>query len=49
MENKTQENLANYQNLSEKLYEFVKGENYDDVERAVESLMSSLKRRSIIN
>jgi len=41
--------LPNYQQLAEKLYEAVKGELYDDVEKAVESLMNSLKRRSIVN
>lgn len=41
--------LPNYILLSEKLMEVVKGENYDDVEKAVESLMESLKRRSIVN
>ena len=48
MTNKNDE-FPNYQILSEKLYELVKGENYDDVERAIESLMSLLKRRSIVN
>jgi dihydroneopterin aldolase len=41
--------LVNYQILAEKIADLVKGENYDDVEKAVESLMSSLKRRSIVN
>jgi hypothetical protein len=41
--------LPNYILLSEKLMEIVKGEIYDDVEKAVESLMSNLKRRSIVN
>lgn len=48
MENKINE-IPNYQQLAEKLYEVVKGENFDDVEKAVNSLISSLKRRSIIN
>ena len=48
MENKINE-LPNYQILSEKLYEVVKGENFDDVEKAVNSLISNLKRRSIVN
>ncbi len=48
MENKINE-LPNYQILSEKLYEVVKGENFDDVEKAVNSLISGLKRRSIVN
>lgn len=39
----------NYQLLAEKILSLVKGEKYDDVEKAVESLMSSLKRRSIVN
>lgn len=47
MKNKIE--LVNYQILSEKLYELVKGENYDDIEKAVSSLMDSLKRRSIVN
>lgn len=41
--------LANYQILSEKLYESVKGENYDDVVKATELLIDNLKRRSIVN
>lgn len=41
--------LPNYIQISEKLYEVVKGENFDDVEKAVNSLMYSLKRRSIVN
>lgn len=48
MENKIIE-LANYQILSEKLYEVIKGENCDDVEKATELLISNLKRRSIVN
>ena len=48
MENKINE-TPNYQILSEKLYEVVKGENFDDVEKAVNSLIDSLKRRSIVN
>lgn len=47
MEIKTE--LVKYQVLAEKIADLVKGENYDDVEKAVESLMSSLKRRSIVN
>ena len=43
------EKLPNYIELSEKLYELVKGENYDDVEKATELLISNLKRRSIVN
>ena len=46
---KQKENTPNYQALSEKMLALVKGENYDDVEKAIESLMSSLKRRSIVN
>lgn len=46
---KQKEELPNHLELSEKLYELVKGENYDDVEKAVDSLLSSLKRRSIVN
>lgn len=45
METKT----PNYQILAEKMTELVKGENFDDVEKSVELLMSTLKRRSIIN
>ena len=41
--------IPNYQQLAEKLYELVKGENFDDVEKATELLMDSLKRRSIVN
>ena len=41
--------LPNYQILSEKLYDLVKGENLDDVENAIKSLMSGLKLRSIVN
>ena len=40
--------IPNYQQLAEKLYEVVKGENFDDVEKATNSLIDSL-RRSIIN
>lgn len=47
MENKINE-IPNYQILSEKLYEVMKGENYDDVENAVRSLMQSLKRKSVV-
>ena len=47
MENKTNE-LANYQVLAEKIADLVKGENYDDVEKAVRELMSTIRRRSII-
>mgnify|MGYP003588493414 CR=1 FL=1 len=43
------EKLPNYILLSEKLIEIVKGENYDDVEKATELLISNLKRRSIVN
>jgi hypothetical protein len=46
---KQNEKLANYIELSEKLYELVRGENYDDVEKATELLISNLKRRSIVN
>ena len=42
-------NTPNYHMLAEKMLDLVKGENYDDVENAVKTLMSSLKRRSIIN
>jgi hypothetical protein len=48
MENKIIE-LANYQILSEKLYEIVKGENYDDVIKATELLVHTLGRRSVVN
>lgn len=41
--------LPNYQQLAEKLYELVKGENFDDVEKATELLINDLKRRSIVN
>ncbi len=43
------ETLPNYQLLAEKMLNLVKGELYDDVEKAVENLMNGLKRRSIIN
>jgi hypothetical protein len=46
---KQNEKLPNYIELSEKLYELVRGENYDDVEKATELLISNLKRRSIVN
>ncbi|GAQ50187.1 hypothetical protein FPKKA176_contig00130-0003 [Flavobacterium psychrophilum] len=46
---KQKEELPNYIELSEKLYELVKGENYDDVEKAAVLLISNLKRRSIVN
>lgn len=41
--------FPNYQVLAEKILNLIKGENYDDVEKAFQSLMDSLKRRSIIN
>ena len=41
--------LPNYQQLAEKLYELVKGENFDDLEKATELLINDLKRRSIVN
>lgn len=46
---KYKEKLPNHIELSEKLYELVKGENYDDVEKATVLLISNLKRRSIVN
>lgn len=46
---KHKEKLPNHIELSEKLYELVKGENYDDVEKATVLLISNLKRRSIVN
>ena len=46
---KYKEKLPNHIELSEKLYELVKGENYDDVEKAAVLLINSLKRRSIVN
>ncbi len=47
MENKINE-IPNYQILSEKLYEVVKGETFDDVNEAVKLLMSNLRHRSIV-
>jgi hypothetical protein len=47
MKNKNE--LVNYQVLAEKIADLVKGENYDDVEKATELLISILKRRSIVN
>lgn len=43
------DNIVNYQILAEKMYELVKGENLDDVELAAHSLLSGLKRMSIVN
>ena len=48
MENKINE-LPNFEILSEKLYEVVKGENYADVEDAFYSLLRRLKRKSVVN
>ncbi len=47
MENKIKE-IPNYQTLSEKLYEVVKGETFNDVNEAVKLLMSNLRHRSIV-
>jgi len=41
--------LVNYQVLAEKMADLVKGENFDDVEKATELLIGILKRRSIVN
>ncbi len=46
MENTTE---VRYQTLAEKMLELVKGENYDDVLKAIKSMKLSLRRKSIVN
>lgn len=46
MENETE---IRYQELALKMLELVKGEIYDDVVKATETLIDQLKRNSIVN
>lgn len=43
------ENLPDYIEVADKIYEIVKGENYKKVESAFYYLLKELKNKSIIN
>ena len=47
MKNKNE--LVSYQIIAGIMEDLVKDGNFDDLEKAVESLMTNLKRRSIVN
>lgn len=48
MKSKIEQNPRFFE-IAEKMLKLVKGENYDDVENAIKSVLEQLKRRSIVN